>query len=84
MTLGDAIHIASALWVKEALEFADLEFLSFDDGKSKSDELDDGVKSLSLLNLEDYTSGISTNPDVKAVVGLPRLMPILQDRRLIG
>jgi hypothetical protein len=84
MTLGDAIHIASALWVKEALDVQDLEFLTFDDGRSSSDELDPETKSLSILSLEDYTSDMGDNPDVRAVVGLRRLKPILPDPRFIG
>ena len=35
MSLVDALQIASALWVKEALAVADLEFLAFDELKSR-------------------------------------------------
>lgn len=48
MTLGDALHLSSALWVKEALDINDLEFLTFDDGKSISDEGDGKKKALSI------------------------------------
>lgn len=42
MSLGDSIHLATALWVKEALDLGDeLEFLTFDDGKSKTGEAED-------------------------------------------
>lgn len=77
MTLGDAIHIASAIWVKEVVGVKDLEFLTFDDGKSDSDELDPESKSLSLLRLEDYTDGMAGNADVRAAVMLRRIKPIL-------
>ena len=77
MSLGDAIHIASALWVKEATKVSDLEFLTFDDGKSKSEELDKGTKALSLLRAQEYTDGIMSDDDVKAVCNLVRIKPIL-------
>ncbi|WP_162939618.1 PIN domain-containing protein [Neorhizobium sp. NCHU2750] len=73
MSLGDALHIVSALWVKEATNVPDLQFLTFDDGKSRSDE----GKSLSLLRLEEYTDGISNHPDVIASAALYRTRPIL-------
>lgn len=77
ITLGDAIHLASALWVKEALKVADLEFLTFDNGRSSTDETEPGTKSLSLLKLEDYTDGLGNNPDVTAAVLLRRVPPIV-------
>lgn len=77
MTLGDAIHIASALYVKEAMNVPDLEFLTFDNSADKSVETDPDTKSLPLLNLEEFTHEISSDPDVFAVVSLPRLRPVL-------
>ena len=78
MTLGDSIHLATALWVKEALDIGDeLEFLTFDDGKAKTNEAEDGKKSLSMLRLQDYTYDIADNPDVMAVVALKRIKPLL-------
>ncbi|WP_375456283.1 hypothetical protein [uncultured Methylobacterium sp.] len=82
MTLGDALHLSSALWVKEANEISDLEFLTFDDGKSISNEGEGKKKALSILNLEKYTDGISTDQDVIATVLLPRLRPVLSQRAL--
>ena len=53
MTLGDAMHIVSALWVKEADSVADLEFLTFDNSADKSIETDPKTKALPLLSLDD-------------------------------
>lgn len=82
MTLGDAIHIVSALWVKEVEKIPDLEFLTFDNSADKSVETDAGTKSLPLLNIENYTDGLADNPDVKAVLLLPRMRPMLKSPRL--
>jgi hypothetical protein len=82
MTLGDAIHIASALMVKDYIGVPDLEFQTWDDGKSKSNELDNNTKSLSLLHLECYASDISANEDVAAVLRLRRVPPILPQASL--
>jgi hypothetical protein len=82
MSLGDAIHIASALWVKEVDKVSDLEFLTFDDGRSNSSELDHGTKSLSILRLENYTHGIGSNADVSAAVSLWRTKPVLPQHPL--
>ena len=78
MTLGDSIHLATALWVKEALDIGDeLEFLTFDDGNSKTGEAEDGKRALSMLRLQDYTYDIADNPDVMAVVALKRIKPLV-------
>jgi hypothetical protein len=74
MSLGDAMQIASALWVKEAIGVPDLEFLTFDDWCS-----DDGKGDrLCLLHLQDYAVDPKPSPDVKAPVRLTRLEPVVQ------
>lgn len=78
MTLGDAIHLVSALWVKEVDKVQDLEFLTFDDSSGASIEADQGTKALPILSLEDYTYNMSGDPDVRAVVDLPRIWPVLK------
>lgn len=77
MTLGDAIHIVSALYVKEAWKVPDLEFLTFDNKAEKSLESDPGTKSLPLLHIQDFVHQISGDPDVFAVLQLPRIKPLL-------
>ena len=73
MSLGDAMQIASALWVKEAIGVPDLEFLTFDDWCS-----DDGKGDrLCLLHLQDYAIDAKPNADVKPAIRLTRLEPIV-------
>lgn len=77
LTLGDSIHLVSALWVKEVTNVSDLEFLTFDNSADKSVETDRGTKALPLLSLENYTFDL-TGPDVTALISLPRLRPVLK------
>jgi hypothetical protein len=71
---GDAIEIASALWVKEAGGVTDLKFLMFDDWGSAGSG--GGVR-LSLLRLQDYAQDALANPDVRAAVRPMRVEPVL-------
>ena len=79
MSLGDAIEIASALWVKEAGGVTDLKFLMFDDW-SASDARGGGR--LSLLRLQDYAEEARANSDVMAAVRLTRIQPVRQARAI--
>jgi len=75
MSFGDAIEIASALWVKEAGGVTDLKFLMFDDW-SPSDARSGGRPS--LLRLQDYAQDARADADVMAAVRLTRIQPQLQ------
>ena len=75
LSFGDAIEIASALWVKEAARVADLKFLMFDD-VSPADAKAGGR--LSLLRLQDYARDARANSDVMAAVQLTRIEPLLR------
>jgi hypothetical protein len=75
MSLGDAIQIASALWVKEAGGVTSLKFLMFDDW---SEARSSGR--LSLLRLQDYAEDARANSDVMAAVRLTRIQPFRQAR----
>ena len=77
MALGDAMQIASALWVKEAIGVPDLEFLTFDgwcspDGKPN--------ERLCLLHLQDYAVDMGRDADAKAAIRLTRLEPLVHAR----
>jgi hypothetical protein len=74
MSLGDAMQVASALWVKEAIGVPDLEFLTFDDWCAPDARRGDR---LCLLHLQDYAVDAGTNADVKAAMRLTRLEPIV-------
>jgi hypothetical protein len=82
MSLGDALHLVSALWVKEATNINDVEFLTFDDGRSRTTEIDPGCEPLSILRLEEYTDGLLENADVLAVANLYRTKPILRQSEM--
>jgi hypothetical protein len=74
MALGDAMQIASALWVKEAIGVPDLEFLTFDDWCSPDGKLGNR---LCLLHLQDYAVDAGVSPDVKAAIRMTRLEPVV-------
>jgi hypothetical protein len=74
MSLGDAIQIGSALWVKEAGGVPDLKFVMFDDSSAR--ETSGGR--LSLLRLQDYAADARANSDVMAAVRLTRIQPLRQ------
>jgi hypothetical protein len=73
MALGDAMEIASALWVKEAIGVPDLEFLTFDNWCAPDGAAGDR---LCLLHLQDYAVDVGSNADVKAAIRLTRLEPV--------
>ena len=77
MALGDAMQIASALWVKEAIGVPDLEFLTFDGWCSP-----DGKPSerLCLLHLQDYAVDVGGDADAEAAIRLTRVEPIAHAR----
>jgi hypothetical protein len=79
MSLGDAIQIASALWVKEAGGVTDLKFVMFDDLSANEAR---GGGRLSLLRLQDYAEDARANSDVMAAVRLTRIQPLRQGRSL--
>jgi hypothetical protein len=75
MSLSDAMQVASALWVKEAIGVPDLEFLTFDDWCSDGSERGDR---LCLLHLQDYAVDPGVGADVKtpAPIRRARLEPV--------
>ena len=77
MALGDAMQIASALWVKEAIGVPDLEFLTFDGWCSPEGT---PTERLCLLYLQDYAVDTGRDADVKAAIRLTRLEPLVHAR----
>ena len=74
MSLGDAIQIASALWVKEALGVPDLKFLLIDE--RRTDEAR-GRLCHSTVRLQDYADNAHSNSDAKAAARLKRVQRAL-------
>ncbi|HEY3623271.1 MAG TPA: hypothetical protein VGL12_12950 [Roseiarcus sp.] len=77
MSLGDAMQIASALWIKEAIGVPDLEFLTFDDWCFPDGKLGNR---LCLLHLQDHAVDAGVSPDVKAAIRMTRLEPVVHAR----
>ena len=76
MSLGDAMQMASALWVKEAIGVPDLEFLTFDDWCSP-----DGAQQAPLPPASPGLCGrCGSNADVKAAIRVTRLEPVAHAR----
>jgi hypothetical protein len=75
MSLGDAIQIASALWVKEAIGVPDLEFLMFDDWSSNGAK---GAGRLAELHLQNYAEDGRADLDVMAAARLTPVQPVLR------
>jgi hypothetical protein len=74
ISLRDAIQIASALWVKEAVGVPDLKFLMFDD--QRTDRAKGGSR-LSELRLWDYADPAHANSAARAPVLSTRAQPAL-------
>ena len=76
MSLGDAMQVASALWVREAMGVPDLEFLTFDDWCSHGAKA--GAR-LCTLRLNDYAVDDSDG-EATAPVRVTRLEPVIRAR----
>ena len=74
MSLSDAMQVASALWVKEAIGVPDLEFLTFDDWCSHEPR---SSARLCTLHLQDYEVD-GEDGDVKAPIRMTRLVPVIR------
>jgi hypothetical protein len=74
ISLGDAIELASALWVKETHGLPELKFLMFEDRISEQAK-DRGR--LSYLHLEDYAEGARLNLGAVAPVRTARAQAVL-------
>jgi hypothetical protein len=74
ISLRDAIEMASALWVKEAVGVPDLKFLMFDD--QRTDGAKDGSRLLEL-RLQDYSDQARAPSGAQAAVLLTRAQPAL-------
>ncbi len=81
MSLSDAVQVASALWVKEAIGIPDLEFLMFDERSSNEGR---GGRRLSPLCLEDYAENADASSDHVASTRVETVLPQRSTFRLGG
>lgn len=79
MTMGDAIQLATCLYVREGMGVSDIEFHTFDDGIGKTVE----GRAVSLLRFEGYSEHVKVDPDVAAVRALKRIRPSLPQGSLV-
>ncbi|WP_422374883.1 type II toxin-antitoxin system VapC family toxin [Roseibium sp.] len=68
---ADAIHLTTAIYVRDVLGIEDLVFHTLDAGKGKNWE----GKCVPLLGYEKWTVGVPKNPYVKKICDLPRQKP---------
>lgn len=68
----DAIHIASAISLRDVYKVPIAALHTFDDGKSKGPE----GKSLPILSAETWCEGLGNDPLAQKLVHLPRTKPI--------
>jgi hypothetical protein len=71
LSLGDAIHLATAVWLQRSAGVTDLVFHTFDDGNAKQN----GERFTPLLSFQDWCHDINTDPDVRSVIDLKRKKP---------
>jgi hypothetical protein len=79
LTVPDSIQLATCLHVKEALGITDIEFNTFDDGKSKNYE----EKAVSLLRFHEYAAHLKDDADVAAVCSLNRMKPTHREPSMV-
>lgn len=72
MTVPDAIHLATCVYVRDALEIPSIAFHTFDDGKSKGA---DG-KAVPLLSFSAWSEHLAKDPVVAGVRKLPISEPL--------
>lgn len=72
LSVPDAIHLATCLYVQDAMGISDIKFQTLDDGKNRNYE----ERAVSLLRYQDYSEHLADDPDVALVRGLGRGLPI--------
>lgn len=71
LSLGDAIYLATAIWLKEMAGEKNLVFHTFDDGKTKTN----GERFTPLLSFDKWCDGIEDDTDIAAIIRLKRVKP---------
>lgn len=72
MSVPDAIHLATCVYARDALEIGDVVFHTFDDGKNKGVE----GKGVPLLSFNDWSEHLAKDPVVAAVRKLEITLPL--------
>lgn len=80
MGTADAIHLATCLYVRDAMKVADVVFHTFDNGKGKTWE----GKCVPLLSMERWYPAAKRSPRLKEVCGLTRIIPEHPEQQLFS
>jgi|TARA_R100000049_G_C1900594_1_gene50775 predicted nucleic acid-binding protein len=71
--LGDAIHLATAVALREEIGVQNLVLHSFDEGKTKDGNT--GKKNVGILNFERWCRDCSGDEEIQRVISTPRKKP---------
>ena len=74
LTTGDAIQLATGVWMKEYFGVQNLELHTFDDGKGKNSEV--YAKTVPMLSYHNWCKGLEANDNVQLAVELKRRKPL--------
>ncbi len=72
LTLGDAVHLATGIWMREYSGAQNVEFHTFDDGKGKGNAEGRGV---SMLSFHNWTRNLENSNCVQQAIELKRKLP---------
>ena len=70
---GDAIHLATAVALREEFGVQNLTLHSFDEGKSKSTE--EGSKTVPILGFEKWCRDCADDEEIQKVISVPKKKP---------
>ena len=73
LSLGDSIHLATAVALREEFGVQDLSLHSFDQGKSRDGET--GKKTVPIVGFESWCRDCSSDEEIQKVISLPRKKP---------
>jgi hypothetical protein len=71
LSLGDAINLSTAIWLRDVMGEKEIAFHTFDDGKTKTN----GVRFTPLISFHKWCHGIESHPDVAKIIALKRVKP---------
>lgn len=72
--LGDSIHLATAVFLREELGVQNLILHSFDEGKKRSGET--GKRSVPILGFQNWCRDCHDDEEIQKVISVPRTKPV--------
>lgn len=74
LSLGDSIHLATAVALREEFGVQNLTLHTFDEGKSRSSET--GKKTVPMIGFQNWCRGCENDEEVQKVIDLSRSKPV--------